>query len=151
LRDRRKWAAGKIPEFGQSVRRLTNLAYPRAPTEIKETLAMEQFLDVLPDSNMRIRIKQARPQNLSDAIRHAAELEPYLKAQNKQSTMGHHRQVTDQDSQSNCIINMDLRDWMTKMEKNMGTLSKEFALFFRINRKTRTIKTKYGRYQEGIY
>ena len=128
LRDRRKRAAETIPELGQSVRRLTNLAYPRAPTEVKETLAMEQFLDALPDSDMRIRIKQARPQNLNDAIRHAVELEAYLKAENKHGTMGHHRQVTDQEGQSNDTINKDLRDWMTKMERNIGTLSKEIAL-----------------------
>jgi hypothetical protein len=51
LRDRWKRAAETIPELGQSVRRLTNLAYPQAPTEVKETLAMEQFLDALPDSD----------------------------------------------------------------------------------------------------
>jgi hypothetical protein len=110
LRNRRIRVVETIPELGQSVRRLTNLAYPRAPTEVKETLAMEQFLDALPDSDMRIRIKQARPQNLNDAIRHAVELEPYLKAENKHSTMGHHRQVTDQEGQNNGTINKDLRD-----------------------------------------
>lgn len=35
---------------------------------------MEQFLDGLPDSHMRIRIKQARPRDLNDAIKHAVEL-----------------------------------------------------------------------------
>lgn len=125
LRDRRKRATETIPELGQSVRRLTNLAYPRAPTEVKETLAMEQFLDALPDSDMRIRIKQARPQNLNDATRHAVELEAYLKAENKHSTMGHQRQVIEQEGQGHSTIDKDLRNWMEKMEKNIGTLSKE--------------------------
>ena len=57
-----------MTEFGQDVRRLANIAYQTAPIEVRETLAKEQFIDVLKDSDMRIRIKQARPVDLNDAI-----------------------------------------------------------------------------------
>jgi hypothetical protein len=42
---------------------------------VRETLAKEQFIDSLIDGDMRLRIKQARPINLNDAIRHAVELQ----------------------------------------------------------------------------
>lgn len=83
LRERRKRATETIPELGQAVRRLANLAYPKAPSEVRETKAMEQLFDALPDSDMRIRIKQARPRDLNDAIKHAVELEAYLRAEDK--------------------------------------------------------------------
>jgi hypothetical protein len=50
------------------------LAYPTAPNDIRESLAKEQFIDALIDVDMRLRIKQARPHSLNDAIRHAVEI-----------------------------------------------------------------------------
>ena len=60
LRQRRQKAAETLPELGQSIRRLTNLAYSTAPGDVRETLAKEQFIDALMDSDMRLRVKQAR-------------------------------------------------------------------------------------------
>ena len=62
---------------------MANLAYPTAPNDVRETLAKEQFIDSLIDGDMRLRIKQARPINLNDAIRHAVELEAFNKAELK--------------------------------------------------------------------
>jgi hypothetical protein len=59
------------------------LAYPTATAEIRETLTKDQFVDALVDSEMRIRIKQARPRNLNDAIQLAVELEAYNRAEKR--------------------------------------------------------------------
>ncbi|CAG2239410.1 unnamed protein product [Mytilus edulis] len=83
LRERHQRAVETLPELGQDIRRLTNLAYATAPNEVRETLAKEQFIDSLIDSDMRLRIKQARPTDLNDAIRHAVELEAFNKAESK--------------------------------------------------------------------
>jgi hypothetical protein len=72
-----------FPELGQVIRRLAKLAYPTATTEIRETLSKDQFVDALVDSEMRIRIKQARPRNLNDAIQLAVELETYNRAEKR--------------------------------------------------------------------
>ena len=48
--ERRQSATETLPELGQSIRRLTNLAYPTAPGDVRETLAKEQFIDALVDS-----------------------------------------------------------------------------------------------------
>ncbi len=69
LRERRQRASETLSELGQDVRRLTNLAYPTAPSDLRETLAKEQFVDALVSSDMRLRIKQARPNDLNDAVR----------------------------------------------------------------------------------
>lgn len=57
------------------MRRLTNLAYPTVPVKVRETFANVEFIDALNDSGMRLKIQQARPIDLNDAIRHAAELD----------------------------------------------------------------------------
>ena len=40
-----------------------------APSDTRKTLAKEQFIDALVSSDMQLRIKQARPANLNDAVR----------------------------------------------------------------------------------
>jgi hypothetical protein len=80
---RRQRAGESLPELGQAIRRLANLAYPTATAEIRETLSKDQFEDALVDSEMRIRIKQARPTNLNDAIQLAVELEAYNRVEKR--------------------------------------------------------------------
>ena len=71
LIERRQKASETLPEIGQDIRRLINLVYPTAPSDVREILAMEQFLDGLHDSEMRLKIKQDRSINLNDAIQRA--------------------------------------------------------------------------------
>ena len=81
LRERRQKAAEILSEQGQDIRRLTNCAYPTAPSDVPETLAKEQFIDSLVSVDMRLRVKQARPASLNDAVRHAVELEAFGRAE----------------------------------------------------------------------
>ena len=83
LRERRQTASETLSALGQDIRRLTNLAYPTAPNDVRDTLAKEQFIDALHSSDMRLRVKQARPSDLNDAVRHAVELEAYNRAERR--------------------------------------------------------------------
>ena len=83
LRERHQRATETIPELGQDIRRLTNLAYSSAPIEVRKTLAKEQFIDALVSSDMRLRIKQSRPKDLNEAICHAVELDAYNNAEKR--------------------------------------------------------------------
>ena len=44
LRERRQKASESMAELGQDIRRLTNLAYPKAPRDVRETLAKNSLL-----------------------------------------------------------------------------------------------------------
>lgn len=47
LRERKQRTAETLPELGQSIRRLTNQAYPTAPGDFRVMFAKEQLIDVL--------------------------------------------------------------------------------------------------------
>ena len=83
LSERKQKALETLSELGQDIRRLTNLAYPTATVDLKEILAKEQFIDAIRDSDTRLRIKQARPTDLNDAVRHAVELQAFQSADKK--------------------------------------------------------------------
>lgn len=121
LKERHQRAGETLPELGQSIRRLVNQAYPRAPTEVRETLAKDHFLDALHDSELRIKIKQSRPDNLNQTICLAVELEAYYKAEKKQDTRYHARAAHMNDQ----CTPLDITDKMDALLKQMDTMRKE--------------------------
>jgi hypothetical protein len=60
------------------------LAYADAPPTIIDTLARDQFVDSLPDDDMRLRLRQERPQTLQRALELALELESFHLANRQQ-------------------------------------------------------------------
>ncbi|CAG2190836.1 unnamed protein product [Mytilus edulis] len=132
LRERRQKASESLPELGQDIRRLANLSYPTAPNDVRETLAKEQFIDGLMSVDMRLRIKQARPADLNDAIRHAVELEAFNKAEIKQDNgKGYSRAITRDGT------NSDASDKTVELPKNMQTALTDLQQEVRALKQTR--------------
>ena len=120
LQDRHQKATESMAKLGQDIRRLTNLAYPNAPSDVKETLAKEQFMDALSNSDMRLRIKQARLSDLNDAVRHAVELEVFYRAEKRHQVR---TTTTDQTTQEEVITS--LQRTVDKLEKMVRDFSKQ--------------------------
>ncbi|VDI67236.1 Hypothetical predicted protein [Mytilus galloprovincialis] len=108
-------------QLGQDIRRLTNLAYATAPNEVGETLAKEQFIDSLIDSDIRLRIKQARPTDLNDAIRHAVELEAFNKAESKRIEGQGYLRTASENRHSADNMTSQL-ETLIELQKEMGDL-----------------------------
>ncbi|XP_056006949.1 uncharacterized protein LOC130050723 [Ostrea edulis] len=121
LRERRQKASESLPEMGQDVRRLVNLAYPTAPDDVREILATEQFLDGLHSSEMRLKIKQARPVNLNDAIQRAVELEAYNRAESRRIDAVR----VMSGSSADLSKESKLDQFMETVEKNMLSLQRD--------------------------
>lgn len=133
LRERRQKATETLPELGQTIRRLAHLAYPTAPNDVRETLAKEQFIDALVDADMRLRIKQARPQSLNDAIRLAVELEAFIKSDFGRIEQKSHLRVANGDSSRN--DDADNTDELTKCLKGLQSSLNELKSEIRELRK----------------
>ena len=124
LRERRQKASETLSELGQDIRRLANLAYPTAPSDLRETLSKEQFIDALISSDMRIRVKQARPVNLNDAIRHAVELEAYNRAEKKHIEGQGYLRTT-----SEAVDKSDIKSSNFKLDEEMRSFRKLWLSF----------------------
>lgn len=66
-----------LPELAQATQRLTRQAYPDASQTLREELARDNFIDALPDADVRWRIKQTRPPTLRAALTTAVEFEAF--------------------------------------------------------------------------
>ena len=69
-----------IPELAHSIRKLTGKAYPSAPSEVVELLALDFFTDALPDSDIRLRVREIGPKSISEAERIAVRLATHKQA-----------------------------------------------------------------------
>lgn len=65
------------PERAADLERLVRLAYPRAQSDLQDTLAKDQFKDALLDDESHIRIRHGRPESIQGALRLALEMESY--------------------------------------------------------------------------
>lgn len=68
LREKRQKATGTLPELGQSIRHLTNLAYPSAPIDVRETLAKEHFFLLRYDLTYPIKSSKTLMKQLSKKL-----------------------------------------------------------------------------------
>ena len=142
FKERRQKASETLPELGQSVRLLSNLAWPTAPLKLRDTLAKEQFFNALVDSEMRHRIKQSRPKGLNDTIRLAVELEAYNKAESRtMKSMGHLRQTTSDErteasNSPDTVVSMEnIATRMQTMENDLQSLTKNMMTLNYLNYK----------------
>lgn len=67
LQSKIKSRDGSIPELGQAIRKMTRQAFPNADSILRDVLALDHFLDALPDPDMIYRVRESRPKNITDA------------------------------------------------------------------------------------
>ncbi len=85
LRNRGRRREESLPEPMEDIERLVRLAYPQAEPTMLEVLAKDHFIDALADEDMRLRLRQARPESLQQALETALELESYRLASRDRS------------------------------------------------------------------
>ena len=106
LQTRTKQKDESISELAQSIKKLTRQAYPDAPHSLVSTLARDHFIDALPESDMRLRLREAQAQNIEQAEILALRLEAYRVADRQKSSRTrshyvHQVDVGNQHKQSN--------------------------------------------------
>ena len=55
------------PELAHSVRKTTRKAYPGADSNTVDLLALENFIEAVSDSDLRLRLRDARPRDITEA------------------------------------------------------------------------------------
>jgi len=111
-----------LREYGQAIQRLTNLAYPELPNVVRGRMARIHFADGMNDAEMRVRLFQAQPASLEEAITIAMEVETFRRIEatrHADPVKRHVRMVTGDpdDGEAHNRIN--------KIENRMGNLEKQ--------------------------
>ena len=75
-----------LPEMAQEIRRITRLAYPTAPIDIRNQLAKDCFIRALNEPKIQLSIFQREPKTIDDCIRFGVEYEAFTLEQKRLNT-----------------------------------------------------------------
>ena len=85
LKSRIKGKGETTAELAQAIRKLTRQAYPQVSLDVVETLSVDHFIDALPESEIRLRLREVGPTTLAEAERIAVRMDAHRQA-DKQRT-----------------------------------------------------------------
>ena len=77
LKSRVKGKGETTAELAQSVRKLTRQAYPKVSLDVVEALAVDHFIDALPETEIRLRLREVGPTTLAEAEKIAVRMEAH--------------------------------------------------------------------------
>ncbi|XP_043220590.1 uncharacterized protein LOC122381001 [Amphibalanus amphitrite] len=103
LRNRTRGGNEGLQELALDVDRLAHLAYPGAPPDFRATVACDQFIDALEDTDMQMTVRQAKPSSLRDALAAALEYESLrrsLKSSHSRQSSGFGNRQASVETQS---------------------------------------------------
>ncbi|MCG8048446.1 MAG: hypothetical protein N0E48_22985, partial [Candidatus Thiodiazotropha endolucinida] len=75
LKSRTKGKGETTAQLAQGVRKLTRQAYPNVSLDVVEALAVDHFIDAIPESEIRLRLREVGPSTLAEAERIAVRME----------------------------------------------------------------------------
>lgn len=103
--------------MAQSIKKLTRQAYPCAATSVTDTLALDHFIDSLNDPDLRLRVREARPRDVNEAVVLAVRLETYKQADK-------HRNQLIKNINNNTPV-LPIKTEPFHQEKNIETIMQE--------------------------
>ncbi|CAG2196560.1 unnamed protein product [Mytilus edulis] len=67
-----------LPELAQEIKRITRLAYPTAPIDIRDQLAKDCFIRAVNDTKIQLTLFNREPKTIGDCVRVGVEYEAFV-------------------------------------------------------------------------
>lgn len=132
LKSRVRNKSESIPELAQAIRKLVRQAYPGVNKDVIETLSIDNFIDALTDSDIRLRVRELGPKTLAEAERTALRLESHKIADRQRSRLvGQIDTGSEQNKNGN---QWDSSTQLNTLQKSIDSLSGHVKNFSRQNR-----------------
>jgi len=64
-----------IPELAQAIKKMTRRAYPGSSPVVRDTLALDYFIDAIPETEIRLRLREVGPKSINEVENIAVRLE----------------------------------------------------------------------------
>lgn len=123
-----------LPELAQTIRKLTRKAYPSATNEVIDLLAMDYFIDAIPDTDIRLRLREVGPKTIGEAEQVAVRLDAHKVADKSRGrsvrVMGSEESKTEKrldelsGQLSNLLHEMQNMKKSNELKKQEGSLSR---------------------------
>ena len=121
LKSRSKGKGETTAELAQAIRKLTRQAYPQVSLDVVEALSIDHFIEALPESEIRLRLREVGPSTLAEAERIAVRMDAHRQA-DKQRTRFVGK--VDQSEQNKGSRENSTEQQMDIISKRMDSLSR---------------------------
>ncbi|KAL5004068.1 hypothetical protein ScPMuIL_017524, partial [Solemya velum] len=101
LQNRVRGKDESLPELAQSIRMMTRKAYSRATSEVIDVIALDYFIDAIPDMDIRMRLREVGPKNIDGAVQVAVRLETHRLADRQRGKFVRH---VDEETNKNAPV-----------------------------------------------
>ncbi|CAG2199376.1 unnamed protein product [Mytilus edulis] len=108
-----------LPEMAQEIRRITRLAYPTAPIDIRNQLGKDCFVRALNDPKIQLSIFQREPKTIDDCIRFGVEYESFTLDQKRTNNSKQGlRKITETEESDDELVTR-----LSKISDQIGSLA----------------------------
>lgn len=107
-----------IPELAQAIKKLTRQAYPEINKDVIETLSLDNFIDAITDSDIRMRLRELGPKTITEAERVSVRMEANKIADKQRSRLVGRLDCADEQKQPH-----SLEDKINGLCESMGNLT----------------------------
>ena len=121
LKSRVKAKGETTAQLAQAIRKLTRQAYPRVSLDVVEALAVDHFVDALPEAQIRLRLREVGPSTLAEAEKIAVRMEANITADKQRTRFVGKVEQTDQNKGSQ---NQTTEQQMENISKRIDMLSR---------------------------
>ena len=97
---------------------MTRRAYPKANSDLLELLAIDHFIDAIPDTDIRLRLREVGPKSIAEAERIAVRLDAHKTADRSRGKPSV-RSVQTEETKTEQKLN-ELSEQMKKLMKDMN-------------------------------
>lgn len=124
LQTRVKQRNETLPELAQAIKKLTRHAYPGSSPIVRDTLAIDYFIDAIPETEIRLRLREVGPKTIGEAENIAVRLEALRIADRQKG-----RSVRVADTQS--VDKDQLLTELKEVKSGLKTLQNEMGVLKR--------------------
>ncbi|VDH93241.1 Hypothetical predicted protein [Mytilus galloprovincialis] len=75
LQTRVRFNNESLPDLAQAIKKLTRRAYPGTSPLVRDTLALDSFIDAIIETEVRLRVREVGPKSINEAENIAVRLE----------------------------------------------------------------------------
>ncbi|MCG8033698.1 MAG: hypothetical protein JAZ03_16170, partial [Candidatus Thiodiazotropha taylori] len=133
LKSRTRNKGETIPELAQAIKKLVRQAYPGVTKDVIETLSLDNFIDAITDSDIRMRVRELNPKSLEEAEKSCVRLEAYKIADKQRSRLVGR---LDSEVEPKKEVSSNSQNQFAMLSEAISTLTSEVKKFSKTNNKS---------------
>lgn len=113
-----------LPELAQAIKKLTRRAYPGTSPIVRDTLALDYFIDAINETDIRLRLREVGPKTIYEAENIAVRLEALRLADRQKGRSVRTADACDTDDSKMASEIKEIKLGIRNLQNDVGAMRK---------------------------